>query len=212
MKTKFQPKVTRTVPLKSAGWRTKAGFVLIETIVSVSVILLALPGVLTIATKGITIGTYAKNQMLAIYLAEEGIEYIQAKRDNNLLRIAKGDTIDWNDGFTPGPGEICKNKACIIKPENSIDNVIMKCSGTCSIGGATAPSAEYRLYVNPATGFYSHNAISPGQQATPFYRGVFVDGNPGSDEHVITSVVAWQAAGGIQKTISVKGYITNWFQ
>jgi hypothetical protein len=210
MKKKFQSKVARTAPVKSADRRMKVGFILIETIVSMSVILLALPGVLTIATKGVTLGTYARNQMIAIYLAEEGIEYVQAKRDNNLLRIAKGDNIKWNDGFVGG-GTGCKNKACLIKPESNIDNVIAKCSGSCKLD-TVPPSSDYRLYVNPTTGFYSHDATSLGQQLTPFYRGVFVEGNSGSDEHTVTSVVVWQAAGGIQKTISIKGYVTNWFQ
>lgn len=210
MKKIFHSKIAGIAAPKCIARRVSAGFVIIETLVSVALILWVLPGVLGMATKGVTLGNYAKNQMLALYLAEEGIEYIQARRDYNLLRIARGDAGPpaprWDDGFTLS-SDTCKTKACTINPlAPTLDAVIQKCSGTCKLD-TTPPDPAYRLYVD-ANGFYSH--VSTGQP-TQFYRGVFVDGNPASLEHTITSVVVWQT-GFTQKSISVTGYITDWFQ
>src|SRR3989344_7138561 len=52
------------------------GFSLIETIVAISIMILAIIGPMTTAQKGFTSAEYSKDQMKAYYLAEEALEYV----------------------------------------------------------------------------------------------------------------------------------------
>lgn len=54
--------------------RDKKGFTLIETFVAISILLIAVMGPLQMFSKAIADGLYAKNQTIAYYLAQEGIE------------------------------------------------------------------------------------------------------------------------------------------
>ncbi|MCK9352395.1 MAG: hypothetical protein WCT49_04665 [Candidatus Paceibacterota bacterium] len=185
--------------------KIKKGFIMVETIVAVSIILMVVPAVLGMATKGITLGTSAKSQMIASYLASEGIEFIRNKRDSNLLRYQNGVSgAKWDDGFTPGGASpMCKNNPCTINPLAAPSNIIQRCSGSLA-----TPSPCYRLYLD-SFGFYSHDT---GGQATQFYRGVSVIDAPGnSNEHLVTSTVVWSTAFS-QKSLTVTDYITNWTQ
>lgn len=191
MKTKITSKIT--------------GFVLVETVVAVSLVMMTIPAVLGMVTKGITLSSYAKNQMIATYLAEEGIEFIVARRDYNSLRKERGDVVNWDDGFASGTVD-CRTVACTINPKKAINENI-----TLGSGSIYTPDPVYRLYVD-SDGFYKHYDITePANKATSFSRGVFVKDVAGSpNEHTITSVVVWNTPFS-QKSVSVTAYIANWF-
>lgn len=58
------------------------GFTLIETLVGVSILMIAIAGPLTVANRGYTAALNAKSQSIAINLAQETIEYISYLKDN----------------------------------------------------------------------------------------------------------------------------------
>lgn len=60
------------------------GFTLIETLVAISILMIAIAGPLTVATKGYTASIEAKNQSIAMNLAQEGMEYLNNIKDNRL--------------------------------------------------------------------------------------------------------------------------------
>ena len=175
------------------------GFVIVETLVAVALVLLAIPAALQMSTKGIYLSTYSKNQMIATYLAQEGIEYIRARRDYNRMLVLKDGVgaANWDDGFS--------GMADAVRIDPSRPSPIVNCSG-CNIY-SNPPNASYHLYIS-SNGFYSHT--SAGNTATPFYRGVFVVPS-GTSEYVITSVVRWNA-GFVSKTTTLNGYISNWYK
>lgn len=57
-------------------------FTLIETLVAITILMIAIAGPLTVASKGFTSALDAKNQSVAINLAQEGLEYINNVKDN----------------------------------------------------------------------------------------------------------------------------------
>jgi prepilin-type N-terminal cleavage/methylation domain-containing protein len=61
------------------------GFTLVETMVAITVLVVGTLGPLVIAAQGIASGGYAKDQIIAYYLAQEGVEYIRSVRDTNVL-------------------------------------------------------------------------------------------------------------------------------
>ncbi|MDB5266610.1 MAG: seg [Parcubacteria group bacterium] len=62
------------------------GFTLVESLVATTVLILAVTGAFSAAQTGITASTYARDQVIAFYLAQEGVEYIRNVRDTNALQ------------------------------------------------------------------------------------------------------------------------------
>jgi prepilin-type N-terminal cleavage/methylation domain-containing protein len=74
--------------------KNKRGFTLIEALVAISILMVAVVAPITIAQKGLSSAIYTKNQMIASYLAQDAIEYVKNKRDENILNDK-----DWLEGF-----------------------------------------------------------------------------------------------------------------
>jgi Tfp pilus assembly protein PilV len=55
--------------------KNNSGFTIVETLVAITILMIAIAGPLTIAQKGLTASTYARDQMIASFLAQDGLEY-----------------------------------------------------------------------------------------------------------------------------------------
>lgn len=62
-----------------------AGFTIIETLVSVSILLLIIVAPLTLAERSLASADAAGVQVTAVYLAQEAIEFVRNVRDTNML-------------------------------------------------------------------------------------------------------------------------------
>lgn len=71
-----------------------SGFTIVETLVAITVLMIAIAGPLVVATRGLSSALASKDQMIASYLAQESMETIKNRRDNNL---AEG--LLWSDGM-----------------------------------------------------------------------------------------------------------------
>ncbi|MFA6520567.1 MAG: prepilin-type N-terminal cleavage/methylation domain-containing protein [Candidatus Paceibacterota bacterium] len=78
--------------LKIFSKKNKGGFTLVETLVAISIFTVSILGLMSILSSGISSTTYAKNKMIAGYLAQEGIEYVRNMRDTAALTAADADT------------------------------------------------------------------------------------------------------------------------
>jgi prepilin-type N-terminal cleavage/methylation domain-containing protein len=58
------------------------GFTIIETLVAVAILMISIAGPLTIAQKALSASLYAKDQVIASYLAQQEMEYIKNLKDN----------------------------------------------------------------------------------------------------------------------------------
>jgi prepilin-type N-terminal cleavage/methylation domain-containing protein len=82
------------------------GFTLVETLVAVSIFSIALLGLMSVLVQSISTITYAKQKMVATYLAQEGIEYIRNIRDTYVLYSSTSQN-GWNafnNGLSPCTG------------------------------------------------------------------------------------------------------------
>ncbi len=61
------------------------GFTLIETLVAVSIFTVSILGLFAVLTEGISSTIYARQKIIASYLAQEGIEYVRNIRDTYVL-------------------------------------------------------------------------------------------------------------------------------
>ena len=60
-------------------------FTLVETLVAISIFTVSILGLMSVLTSGISSTNYAKQKIIASYLAQEGIEYIRNIRDDYML-------------------------------------------------------------------------------------------------------------------------------
>lgn len=158
------------------------GFTLIEAIIAIAILTVSIAGPITIASRGIASAVFARDQITAFYLAQEAIEFIRNKRDENNL---KGN--GWTDGL-----ENCLNgKVCAIDSKN---NKINEC-----IGGI-CPVLKY----NDSTAFYSYDS---GKDSN-FTREIRI-ATVNVEEIAITTTLSWPSSS-IAKSFTVKEHILNW--
>jgi len=99
---------------------TRKGFSLVEVLVAISVLLLAVTGTLTVASRSIALSIGAQDQVTASFLAEEVLEFVRNTRDNNLL---SGNA--WFDDLESCVGV---GKKCVIDVPN---NTVSECLDDC---------------------------------------------------------------------------------
>ena len=106
MKYLFNNKVNRKIDKLENG-----GFTIIETLVAITVLMIAVSGPLVVASKGLNTALYARDQVIASGLAQESMELIKNMKNNNV----SSDPTDWLNGIiNPGGGNTCvaANRAC----------------------------------------------------------------------------------------------------
>ena len=164
----------------------KRGFTLIETLVAISVLVVAITGPLTLASQSLFAAVYAKDQTTAFYLAQEAIEMVRNKRDNNILTFLGGTNVDW-----------LLNIPVDTNFQVDIPNdIIIPCGAEC----LSTKLKHDGVFYNTQLG-----------KSTRFSRSVLVTKNPLlEDEAVITVMVQWQTGAFQKRTISVQGSIYNW--
>ena len=75
--------------------KTNKAFTLVETLVAISIFTVSLLGFMSILASSISDISYAKQKILASYLAQEGIEYARNLRDSDVI----SSTISPQDGW-----------------------------------------------------------------------------------------------------------------
>jgi len=104
--------------------KSDKGFTLIETLVAISVLVLSLSGPLSIASSALKSAYYARDQVAASYLAQEGVEFVRAIRDQNRIMSPQQ---SWLIGLTQCIGV---NAQCTVDFVNFTPAAL--CSGACS--------------------------------------------------------------------------------
>jgi len=164
--------------------KTQSGFSLIETLVAISILLVAIGGPMSIAHKALSDANLAKSQTTAIFLAQDAIEYIKNIRDKNNIN---GDA--WLTTISSLCGTACKI--------DSAADSITSCSGSCPV-----------LKFDDTTGIYSYNGALPD---SPFTRTITVvtpvGGN--SNEASISVTLEWNS-GVLTKSFVARENILNW--
>lgn len=169
----------------------KNGFTLVETLVAITILLLAITGAASAIQTGISSFTFSKDQIIAFYLAQEGFEQVRNIRNENSLKHQ-----NWLTGISGNPSDPCYfGNACTVDPVNS--NVATRCSS--GVGNCPA------LRQNATTGFYGYNATWP---ATIFRREIVLT-QINSNEISILVTVNW-SKGLASRQFRARENILNW--
>lgn len=169
------------------------GFTLVETLIAITILILAVTGAFAAAQNGISSAKFSKDQIVAFYLAQEGVEYIRNKRDSNALNPA---STSWLDGVAE-PGDPCffGNK-CMIDAITSVESDKIR---VCSLQNGCPP---LKLDNN---GFYSY--ISGDD--TKFTREITLEEIVPGVEVAITVTVRW-SKGLVNREFVARENIFNW--
>lgn len=160
--------------------RLEQGFSLMEIIVVIFIISFGMIGVLSLVIQNIQVGSINKNMLIASHLAQEGIELVRNKRDNNWM----SSTSDWElgDGLDP-------NTDMVQDGDYAIDY-----TGLGILDVDNINDAEARLYIDP-DGFYRHYSVPGTATSTEFYRMITVDTDTSNASTTVRSLIQWKARG-----------------
>ncbi len=168
------------------------GFTLIEALVSIAILVMAVTGAFTAAQSGISSSNFSKNQIIAFYLAGEGVEQIRNFRDQNGINAQ-----NWlKDIAGIGAGYACdQGKVCMV---DAVAGSISPCTGV----NDTCPN----LRLDPINGFYGYNAAYAS--STIFNRQIRMT-KISEDEWAISVIVDWSNKGMVRK-FEIRENIMNW--
>jgi|SRR3989338_9213161 len=186
----------------------RGGFTLVETLVAVTILTIAVVAPLYVASRAIVSSQIARDQLIASYLAQEGIEYVRTMRDHEFLVAyrAGGATIsdDAWDAFVGGSsiGSIasCITTTCTLDPSRNMGTgsglALASCSGnTCG-----------QLYLS--NGVYTQQPDIAGSLVTPFVRTVQATLASTNDMRIV-SIVRWTSRG-TPYTVSIYDHLVPW--
>lgn len=181
------------------------GFTLIETMIAITILTLAIAGPMVTASRAIVAAQTARDQLTASYLAQEGVEYVRAMRDNEYLAAYQAggsnvSTTAWNNFLTASINQ-CRTTTCTLDPSRSMGSGSGFSLVPCS-GDSCAPLYLTQLS-NGAYGYTQQDGT-----ATPFTRTVQAIGVSGSDERIV-SKVSWSFHS-IPYSVTVTDNLTPW--
>ncbi len=205
MNKKYKVKSEKGIGLPRATAR-QSGFTLVETLIALSIFTTSLLGLMVISSQGISGTNFARNQLTASYLAEEGIEYVRVIRDSEYVA---NPAIAFEEIFSvTHPLGNCANKNCAIAVGTGACPA-QTCMGQIKVKKCLNNTCEV-LYRN-SQGFYNYTDLGN----TGFTRTIRIDlADPGdnllsADEARITSTVTWQE-GLATKTVSLTENLFGW--
>ena len=186
-------------------------FTLVEMMVAVSIFTVSILGMISILASGLSNTSYAKQKMVATYLAQEGIEYMRNMRDTYVLY--QPSTSGWNYFFnlmindTISGGNNCSiNNGCYFLELKDSDYNNLKSPMaylTLDYCNENYCSDHHLLYKN-LTGEYGYDN---GGIDSGFSRQIKAE-RIANDEIKITSTVYWHQGSGL-KSVMFSENLTN---
>lgn len=171
------------------------GFTLIEALVAIVILITAVTATFTAVQSGIQSSIQAKNQITAFYLAQEAVEFVRNKRDQNSIAGA-----NWLTGIASAASDPCyPGKACSV---DVVNNALAACSsgpGSCS---------NLTQDTNPSSSTYGLYSMDSSWTTTGFSREVEVEVYS-ADQAQLTVTIGW-SIGPFNRTFVVEEIIANW--
>jgi len=181
----------------SYNLQAKSGFTLIESLVAITILLIGVLGPMTAATRGITDGLYAGNQLVATYLTQEGLELLSTQIENN-----KKSGADFLAGLDPqcvAPSGSCA--VVVDSSGNTVDFTFLACSDV--------NASNCQVAFDSGSGFYKPlGSINPVNLSGPVFTRTLLVETLTSNEVLLKSEVRWKnkAADLTDKVINLSRY------
>lgn len=168
------------------------GFTLIETLFAVLIFSASLVSLMTIAGRGISAATTAREQTVAQYLAQEGVEIVRNIRDTAFL------TSGWSQGF-----DTCtETDPCHVTYGNNstIPPVLTPCTVSDPAGCVVYENADAFVDTGtPSIYFRKIYAVPMGTQ----------DNTGNYTEYKVVSEITWTSKN-IQRNVAMQTLLKKW--
>lgn len=174
----------------------KKGFTLVETLVAITILVLAFTAPLGIVAQALRSSYFSRDQITSFYLAQEALEYVRNIRDNNSLTNLS-DASQWLNNLTIcSTTDGCKLDVLAVSPTQPLT----ACTGTCP-----------NLNLNTATGIYSYASGNVSNFKRTVYITNLAGGQPipGDKEVIVKCVITWNT-GSLKKTYTLTENLSNW--
>lgn len=180
-----------------------SGFTLIEAMVAITILSLSIAGPLFGASRAIVLAQISRDQLISSYLAQEGIEYLRAMRDDAYLNSYKNgganiSTAAWTDfisGASTWSITQCVARLCTLDPARP-----MGYGNTFALNAYTGAAPLFL-----SNGIYTQQQIGTQTLFTRTIQATAVSGT----EEVITSTVTWTSHS-IPYTVTIIDHLTPW--
>lgn len=201
----LQLKINNTIKNKSTG------FTLVETLVAISILLMAVVAPLVLISGNIAVISGAKDKITALYLAEDAVDFVKYRLETNLNAQNQngGPTPDWLwNSTTLGDIDCNYTTRCIV---DSFNDTITTCTPD------TNENCPVFLQIDPTSGVYGYQS---GWTDTKFIRTIKLSSDSNtvpappdtSANHEGTSInvtVSWIDRG-TPKQLKLSGYAYYW--
>jgi Tfp pilus assembly protein PilV len=196
--------------------RKNNAFTLVETLVAISIIMVAVLGPFALIENNINAAYITRDEIIANSLAQEGIEYAVFTRDSVYLYNQRfnqsNDFTAYMDGTPSGAANCIAPNYCTIDPTGTSVNPSWIGTFQQCPGGTCTP-----LYTRPAPD-YTYTQQSSGNTQSRFTRTLqicYLNGticnSTLSNEAKVTVVVSWVTLGKTYST-TVTDYLQNWLK
>lgn len=203
-----------------------SGFSLVEVLVAITILLLVLAGPMRVLTSTTNSTAFSSEQIIATFLAQEGLELVELGRDNYLLdhfqgRFARTDgTSDVPDPWARFVNAFAN---CIDDPNSASDDYVCGLAPQGSFPGYVITDCDTaithdrcRIYedTNAAAPVYRYTHTSAGNTPTIYKRSVRIGILPGNGARaqglIATSTVTWRTGSLVaDQKVELVTYLTN---
>ncbi len=190
--------------------KTKGGFTIVESLVSITILIVAVLGPMVIISQALKISYFARDQMTSFYLSQEAIEYVRNIRDKTAL--TQSDPNRWLENMVYGVDLVEPNTANNYFPtkyylvRDSSGYKLLPCPGN------VCPKLNY----NPETGVYGEESDLAPNRDSIYTREVTFHKTPGAlddlvgNQEVLVNVkMTWTQIGGTYD-FQLHEFLTNW--
>jgi len=166
--------------------KNKKGFSITEVLVVIFILSMGMLGVLSLTVQNIKSINLNKNKLIAVELAQEGLEFVKNIRDTNWIK---------DDAWLNRINYASSSSYTIYYNSDGTKNPVI---------ANVSDIANARLYLD-SDGFYTH---APSTNLTPFYRLITINQETNAST-TVTSELKWQDSIKIH-TYKINTILYNW--